>query len=106
MIQNTGHNDLGDPFFLQVPSTDKMSNTSVFFQPTGFIQHGDNPLVFIVRIVTTADGVGKVLLDGIAVTSLQYQRIPQSNFYFYDVVTTNNTHLVTATQPTVVYSVR
>uniref|UniRef100_A0A914V1W4 C-type lectin domain-containing protein n=1 Tax=Plectus sambesii TaxID=2011161 RepID=A0A914V1W4_9BILA len=103
--QHTDDNNLGDPFFLQIPSTDKMSNTSVFFQPTGFIQHGNNPLVFFVRIVTNVNGAGRIALDGKVISALQFKRVASSTFYYYEVITTNNTHLVTATSPSVVYSV-
>uniref|UniRef100_A0A914VP80 IgGFc-binding protein N-terminal domain-containing protein n=1 Tax=Plectus sambesii TaxID=2011161 RepID=A0A914VP80_9BILA len=62
--QYTGsvNNDLGSPFFLQLPSTDRMSNTNVLFQPTGYFEDDDEPLVFVLRIVTNLAGSGTIEL--------------------------------------------
>uniref|UniRef100_A0A914VAX2 IgGFc-binding protein N-terminal domain-containing protein n=1 Tax=Plectus sambesii TaxID=2011161 RepID=A0A914VAX2_9BILA len=60
--QYTAHGDQGDPFFLQLPSTDKMSNTSVLYQPTGFLEHQNytGHLEFFLRIVTNLGGAGTI----------------------------------------------
>uniref|UniRef100_A0A914V7V1 IgGFc-binding protein N-terminal domain-containing protein n=1 Tax=Plectus sambesii TaxID=2011161 RepID=A0A914V7V1_9BILA len=62
--QNTGEkgNNTGGPFFLQLPSTDKMSNTNVLFQPTGFFEYKGVHLVFFLRIVTNLAGTGTIQL--------------------------------------------
>jgi hypothetical protein len=96
---------LGDPFFLQVPSVDKWSNMSVLYQPTGF-NIGDNvPLMFIVRIYTTLYGVGSIQMDGVNISALLYQRIEQSDYYYYETETTNSTHRLSALDANVNYSV-
>ena len=98
-FQNAGSsdNDLGDPFFLQLPSTDKMSNTSVLFQPTGFIEHDGVHFDFFLRIVTNTAGTGTIQLDGVTINALQYKRVPNSGFYYYETRTSNTTHNIQTT---------
>uniref|UniRef100_A0A914W6T6 C-type lectin domain-containing protein n=1 Tax=Plectus sambesii TaxID=2011161 RepID=A0A914W6T6_9BILA len=105
--QNAGDadNDLGDPFFLQLPSTDKMSNTSVLFQPTGFIENEGVHFDFVLRIVTNLAGAGTIQLDGTIISALQFKRIPNSSFYYYDSRTVNTTHSVKTNNPGTQYSV-
>uniref|UniRef100_A0A914USW0 IgGFc-binding protein N-terminal domain-containing protein n=1 Tax=Plectus sambesii TaxID=2011161 RepID=A0A914USW0_9BILA len=62
-VPNDRHS-LGDPFFLQLPSTDKMSNANVLFQPTGFFESAAVKLEFFLRIVTNLAGTGTIQLDG------------------------------------------
>uniref|UniRef100_A0A914V3L2 IgGFc-binding protein N-terminal domain-containing protein n=1 Tax=Plectus sambesii TaxID=2011161 RepID=A0A914V3L2_9BILA len=105
--QNVGNinNQLRTPFFLQLPSIDKMSNTNVLFQPTGFIDRSGKPLIFFIRIVTNLTGAGTIQLDGTTISALQYKRIPNSNVYYYESTISNSTHSVTTTNPGTHYSV-
>uniref|UniRef100_A0A914X2J2 IgGFc-binding protein N-terminal domain-containing protein n=1 Tax=Plectus sambesii TaxID=2011161 RepID=A0A914X2J2_9BILA len=102
-----GQDDLGGAFFLQLPSTDKMSNTSVLFQPTGFFEYyyAPLPLQFIIRIVTNLAGAGTIKLDGTTISALQFKHVPYSNFYYYESRTLNTTHSVTTNNPETKYSV-
>uniref|UniRef100_A0A914VWI5 IgGFc-binding protein N-terminal domain-containing protein n=1 Tax=Plectus sambesii TaxID=2011161 RepID=A0A914VWI5_9BILA len=106
--QNTGaeNNYLGDPFFLQLPSTDKMSNTNVLFQPTGFIENtSGGHFSFFLRIVTNMAGAGTIQLDGTTVDALKFKRVPNSSYYYYESAARNTTHSVTTNNPKTQYSV-
>uniref|UniRef100_A0A914W4D2 C-type lectin domain-containing protein n=1 Tax=Plectus sambesii TaxID=2011161 RepID=A0A914W4D2_9BILA len=85
-----------NPFFLQLPGTDKMSNTNILFQPTGFTGPG---LQFFLRIVTNLAGAGTIQLDGTTISALQFKRVPNSNIYYYDLKTINTTHSMTTNNP-------
>ena len=103
--------DYSDIFFLQIPSVDKWSNLTVIIQPTGFMQgftfNGvlENPLIFIIRIYTNKNGVGRIQMDGEYINDSLYRRISTSNFYYYETMTLNNTHLISAFDLDVIYSV-
>ena len=108
LFQNAGgaDNNLGDPFFLQLPSTDKMSNTSVLFQPTGFIEHDGVHFDFFLRIVTNTAGTGTIQLDGVTINALQFKRVPNSGFYYYEARALNTTHNVQTTHFGTQFSVK
>ena len=101
VFQNTGslNQGYGDPFFVEVPSTEKWSNTHVLFHPTGFIENEHRPLKFFFRIVTNIAGTGTIQLDGETMDALQYRRVPNSGFYYYEYHVENTTHSVTTTNP-------
>lgn len=103
-LQRTGQANLGNPFFTQLPSTDKMSNSRVLFQPTGFIENRSR-LVFFLRIITTLVGTGTIKLDGEVIGALLFKRVPLSGFYYYEQATTNSTHSVETTNPGTQYFV-
>jgi len=94
---------VGGPFFLQIPSVNNWWNTSVLFQPLGFLNH---ELMFFVRIYTSSNGVGKIRFDNETINAVQYQQISQTDFYYYEIMTSNDTHRITLLDPTVTYSVR
>uniref|UniRef100_A0A914VAP4 IgGFc-binding protein N-terminal domain-containing protein n=1 Tax=Plectus sambesii TaxID=2011161 RepID=A0A914VAP4_9BILA len=100
-----GRNPLAQPFFLQLPSTDKMSNTNVLFQPTGFFEYDGWHLVFYLRIVTNLAGTGTIQLDGTTINALQFKRVPNSTYYYYESSALNTTHSVTTTSPGTKYFV-
>uniref|UniRef100_A0A914V1J7 IgGFc-binding protein N-terminal domain-containing protein n=1 Tax=Plectus sambesii TaxID=2011161 RepID=A0A914V1J7_9BILA len=106
--QNTGnhYNFVGAPFFLQLPSTDKMSNTGVLFQPPGnFGDEGGVLLSYILRIVTNLAGAGTIQIDGTTTGALHYKHVPNSDFYYYESITSSTTHSVTTNNPGTKYSV-
>ncbi len=105
ILQDTHVNNLGDLFFLQVPSIDGWSNLNVLFQPIGFIPFEGHPFVFFIRISTTLYGIGRIQLDNTTISALLYRRIAQSDFYYYETQTSNNTHRISALDSNVRYSV-
>uniref|UniRef100_A0A914X6J9 IgGFc-binding protein N-terminal domain-containing protein n=1 Tax=Plectus sambesii TaxID=2011161 RepID=A0A914X6J9_9BILA len=107
MGEDTGveNNEKGGSFFVQLPSTEKMSNTSVLFQPTGFFESYGMPLFFFLRIVTNLASAGTIQLDGATINALQFKHVPNSNFYYYETATSNTTHSVTTSNPGTQYSV-
>uniref|UniRef100_A0A914VUS6 IgGFc-binding protein N-terminal domain-containing protein n=1 Tax=Plectus sambesii TaxID=2011161 RepID=A0A914VUS6_9BILA len=99
-----GHNFISGPFFLQLPSTDKMSSSSVLFQPTGFIENTSvGHFSYFLRIVTNLAGAGTIQLDGTAIGALQFKHLPLSNFYYYELTTSNTTHRLTTNNPATHY---
>uniref|UniRef100_A0A914WPR3 IgGFc-binding protein N-terminal domain-containing protein n=1 Tax=Plectus sambesii TaxID=2011161 RepID=A0A914WPR3_9BILA len=96
---NASHSNLGNPFFMKLPSTDKMSNTGVLFQPTGYLEYDGVHLLFFVRVITNLAGAGTIQMDGNTISALQFKRVPNSGFYFYEQITQNKTHSVTTTNP-------
>uniref|UniRef100_A0A914V4N4 C-type lectin domain-containing protein n=1 Tax=Plectus sambesii TaxID=2011161 RepID=A0A914V4N4_9BILA len=105
--QNVGSadNDLGDPFFLPLPSIDKMSNSSVLFQPTGFIEDDGVHFDFFIRIVTNLAGTETIQLDGRTLNALQFKHVPNSAIYYYEQAALNSTHSVKTTNPGTQFSV-
>lgn len=103
--QDTHVNNLGDLFFLQIPSIDVWSNLSVLFQPIGFIPYEGRPFVFMIRIYTTSYGVGRIQLDNVNISALLYLRIAQTDFYYYETQTSNDTHRISSFDSNVKYSV-
>ncbi len=90
----------GDPFYVEVPSTEKWSNTNVLFQPTGFMEDEEIHLMFFYQIVTNTMGTGTIQFDGVAIDALLYKRVPNSGFYYYEQKIFNTTYSVTTTDPT------
>ena len=62
--------------------------------------------MFFVRIYTSSNGVGKIRFDNETINAVQYQQISQTDFYYYEIMTSNDTHRITLLDPTVTYSVR
>jgi hypothetical protein len=107
LFQQTTTKELGAPFFLQIPSVDRwISNmTSVLFQPTGSFLYGGISLIFFVRIYTQVQGIGQIRMDNATISALQYRRIAQTQFYYYEMQTTNDAHRISASNSNVTYSV-
>ena len=78
---------------------------SVLFQPTGFNVGQGVPLMFTVRIYTTSYGIGRIQMDNVNITASQYQRIEQSDYYYYEAEITNNTHRLSTLDANANYSV-
>lgn len=79
---------------------------SVLFQPTGFIVNAAHPMMYFVRIYTTLSSVGQIQMDNVTISALLYHRIAQTDFYWYENETTNDTHRISALDSSVTYSVR
>ncbi len=107
LLQITGTDDnfSGESFFLRVPSVDMMSNASILLLPTGFYVNTDRPFHYFLRIYTNIDYVGKISIDDVTISALLYQRIAQSNYYYYERITTNNTHSIAAIQSNAKFAV-
>ena len=86
----------GGPFFLRTPSVDVLSDASILILPTGFVAMNNNPPHYLLRIYTNLDFIGKISIDGLEISALLYQRIAQTNYYYYERLTTNNTHAISA----------
>jgi hypothetical protein len=72
------------------------------FQTAGYT---NIPLTLYLRIYTTILGVGRIQLDNITISPLLYNRIKQSNYYYYDSQISNDTHQITVFDANVTYSV-
>lgn len=106
MFQQTGTapNFYGSTFFLRTPSVDNMSNASILILPTLFhVYHP--PIHYFLRIYTNLDFIGQISIDGLTITALLYQRIGQTNYYYYEQLITNNTHLINTTQASARFAV-
>ena len=93
----------GNPFFLQIPSIDQWTNMNVLFRPCGF--PFDRLLVFI-RIYTSSEGVGQLNLDGSTIEAEKYQQISNSDYFYYEMQTSDNSsHRISPLNENVIYSV-
>lgn len=77
----------------------------VLFRPTGFQAYLGVALTYFIRIYTTLSNVGRIQVDNLPTSALLYHRIEQTEFYYYETQTSNDTHLISAFDPDVVYSV-
>jgi hypothetical protein len=87
---------MGSAFFLQIPSVNKWSNDNALFRPMGFIPFGGIQLLYFIRIYTTLSGIGQIQIDNVSISALLYRRISSTDYYFYEVQTTNNTHSISS----------
>ncbi len=90
---------------MRVPSVDMMSNASILLLPTGFYERQNHPFHYFLRIYTNIDYVGKISIDDVTISAVLYQRIAQSNYYYYERITTNNTHSIAAIQSNAKFAV-
>ena len=61
--------------------------------------------MFIVRIYTTVNGVGQIQMDNVTIDESLYHRIQQSEYYYYENVTTNDTHHITSSESDFTFAV-
>lgn len=99
----------GGSFFLQIPSIDKWTNHSVLYNPGGFVMvvccRYFAPLMYMLRIYTTAYGVGRILFDNVPIETTEYRHIVQSDYFYNEHETSNPTHRISVALPNVTYSV-
>lgn len=95
----------GGPFFLQIPSVDKWTNMSVLYQPTGLITNMNFPMMYLFRIYTTSNGIGRIQFDDYTIMADNYQSIPQSDYYYYENSTSMEPHRISVLDANVFYSV-
>ena len=76
---------------------------SVLFEPIGV---KNSSFTFFIRIYTMLNGIGQIQIDNMNISALLYHRIAQTDFYWYEIATTNNTpHRISAMDTNVNYSV-
>lgn len=102
--------NLGNAFFLQVPSVDKWSNMSVLFEPiicsNDYVVDDEHGVMYFIRIYTTVDGIGYVQFDGAYISTADYKQIANTDYYYYETETaSNDSHLISTLHPPAIYSV-
>jgi hypothetical protein len=57
------------------------------------------------RIYTRLRGIGQIQIDNVTISSLLYQRIAQSDFYYYEMQTLKNPHRISVLDSNATYAV-
>lgn len=102
----TANETCGAPFFLQIPSVDAWSHMSVQFQPIGIFIGFNIQWIYFTRIYTTRYGIDRIKLNYDNISAQLYQRIADSDFYYYEMqVQYSDTYRVSTVDPNVMFSV-
>jgi len=96
---------LGGSFFLQIPSVDWLSNTSVLYKPPEHVYWNTIFFTYIIRIYTNQQSLGRIQLNNKIISVELYRQIQQSDFYYYENETSNSTQRVSGLDENAVYSV-
>ncbi len=96
---------LSGPFFLQIPSVDWLSNTSVLYKTPEHVYWNHIVFTYIIRIYTNQQSLGRIQLNNKTISAKLYRQIQQSDFYYYENETSNDTQRVSGLDENAVYSV-